>query len=120
MKRILLIALLVCTGALGGKYLCEFVSPRINSNRCCITWLQTQLQLSEDQSGKVGEIHARLLPRIEQAKDEDAKSPSNEGACRKATLQLINEVSAVLTPAQREKYLRLVSPCSSQQEGKNR
>lgn len=110
MKRwILALALLLGT-AVAAKYVYCWAWPHLREERCTLSWLRTQLDLTPEQYARVEEIHHRLWPEIQ--RQQAGKQAGSEKACCDATKRLIEEVSAVLTPVQREKYCRLVSPCS--------
>jgi hypothetical protein len=114
MKRWILALVLLLGAAVAAKYAYCWVSPHLSEEHCTLSWLRTQLDLTPEQFARVSEIHQRIWPEIQRHKA--AKEAGGEKACCDATRRLIDEVSAVLTPAQREKYRRLVSPCSSNGE----
>jgi hypothetical protein len=111
MKRWILALVLLLGAAVVAKYAYCWVCPHLSEERCTLSWLRTQLDLTPGQYAQVTEIHHRFWPQIQTHKA--AKTADGDKACRDATRQLIDEVIAVLTPAQREKYRKLVSPCSS-------
>lgn len=108
MKRWILAFVLLLGAAVAAKFAYCWACPHLSEQRCALTWLRTQLELTPEQYARVSEIHQRLWPEIERHKNSAVDKP-----CCDATKRLIDEVSAVLTPAQREKYLKLVSPCPS-------
>jgi len=112
MKRWIIAFVLLLGAAVAAKFMYCWACPHISEERCTLSWLRTQLDLTPEQFARVSEIHQRLWPEIQKHKAAK-EAGGDEKACCDVTKRLIDEVSAVLTPTQREKYLKLVSPCSS-------
>lgn len=94
------------------------------TERAELAWLERELALSPAQLTAVRALHeecwarvALLRPQLERER-RDARTSGSAAAClavedecRNCTVTFIRRVTAVLTPAQREKYLSLVAAC---------
>jgi len=108
----LAIFLVVASSALAGS-LYSWLREPTTPERCAMDWLGRKLELTDAQYEKIWSVHVKLCPAICQLGGAcaTATDPRPHLACERATAQLIAEVCAELTPAQRSKYLELVAAC---------
>jgi hypothetical protein len=86
-----------------------------------IAWLARELALSPQQTEQVRAVHVAYCPGMDtlhrELREERTVAPDParceaiEDQCARSTAGLIQEVSALLTPVQRARYLELVQPC---------
>jgi len=100
-----------------------------------LLWLQRELDLTASQFTAVHALHEEGGPRVAslraqlEAERRNAQATGNpaadvamEAQCRTYTVTFIQQMTTVLTPAQRPKYLGLVGPClppATRPEGAN-
>lgn len=93
-----------------------------------IRWLSAELNLTDDQASRVRALHVAHCPdmdslyqELEQQRAAAPEAPACrevEKRCAQSTERLIDEVAAVLEPAQRARYLELVQPCLRREQRK--
>lgn len=116
MKRWILAFSLMAVSAVLANVLYTSCRPEKSDAECTMDWLTEQLALTPAQREIIWSAHTRHCPVLENLCarllqcDSGAKAATQQ-SCQQATRQLITEVCAKLSPAQREKYLRLVSTC---------
>ncbi|MFT3782513.1 MAG: hypothetical protein QM790_10910 [Nibricoccus sp.] len=122
MKRILIALVLACvTGVAAYAIFCRAL-PENKKFDCEIKWLSHKLSLSSEQTERVRAIHVKYCPsmnglgaKVKSCSNPDEKTELKQ-ACAKSTAKLVEEVCAVLTPAQRAEYLRLLDECKQRQQ----
>jgi hypothetical protein len=116
MKRWILVTLLLCAGALVGRAVYSAARP-VSEKPCTMAWLEQELNLTPEQKIRIEQLHAQSDSTIQKLRSEYAQCDKSrtDGArasCEKATKELIERVAAELNPEQRQKYFKLVAPCS--------
>lgn len=89
-----------------------------------LNWLQRELDLTPSQLRAVRALHEECWTRVAgmraqlDAERRNARATGNvatcvavEAQCKSSTITFIEQMTTVLTPAQRQKYLGLVGPC---------
>lgn len=86
-----------------------------------IAWLARELALSPDQITRIHAVHVAHCPQLDvlhcelvnerTAGGDIERCETIQNQCASSTEMLIREVSLLLTPAQRPRYLELVAPC---------
>jgi hypothetical protein len=89
-----------------------------------LAWLQRELSLSPDQCAQVQALHETWTPQLAALRTQlqqerravrvtgnTAACIAIEDECKMCTVTFIRQVTALLTPPQREKYLALVREC---------
>ena len=89
-----------------------------------LNWLQRELDLTPAQLPAVQALHEKCWPRVAswraqlEAERRNARATGNpaacmavEAQCQSDTVTFIQQMTTVLTPAQRPKYLDLVGSC---------
>lgn len=89
-----------------------------------LIWLQRELDLTPSQLAAARALHEECWPRVARLRAElDAERRAAEatgnratclavaGQCKSYTVTFIEQMTTVLTPAQRQKYLSLVGSC---------
>jgi hypothetical protein len=100
-----------------------------------LIWLQRELDLTPSQLTAVHALHKECWTRVASlraqldAERRTAQTTGNAGACvaveeqcKRSTVTFIQQMTTVLTPAQRPKYLDLVGAClppATRTEGAN-
>lgn len=112
MKRLVLALLLVATSAVAVGAIYFRVRPVPSEADCSLVWLTQELHLDATQRAKIVALHSRYCPSICQLGEAAARAGQPiPQSCRLATQQLVEAVSAELTPGQRARYRELVAPC---------
>jgi hypothetical protein len=111
-------------GALVAHALYKQLCPRLGPRHCSIEWLSTQLELSPEQKLQFTKLHKQHWEHITQVMEQRALCGENckddcckahdPKACSKLTGEFIQQVCALLNQEQRQKFERLVSPCSKE------
>ena len=109
MKRLALVIILVVVSGVVAGSLYALLRVPASDERCTMDWLARELALDSNHYEKIWAVHARRCTEIRALGGSHAQP-----ACAQATESLIAEVSAVLTPTQREKYSQLVAVCRQQ------
>jgi hypothetical protein len=128
-RRIWILAGLVLTAVSAHfGYLCLAAAPAPagapESVRPELIWLQREVDLAPSQLPAVNALHEEYWPRVAKSRVQldterrNAEVTGNpaacvamEAQCKGSTVSFIEQVTAVLTPEQRQKYLGLVGPC---------
>ncbi|HEX2852612.1 MAG TPA: hypothetical protein VHO24_05185 [Opitutaceae bacterium] len=120
------LALAAVSGHFGYLHLVAAPSPAGASRgaRPELVWLQRELDLTPSQLTAVRSLHEESWTRVErlraqlEAERRNARATGNaaycsvvEAQCRSCTVTFVEQMTTVLTPAQREKYLGLVGSC---------
>ena len=117
MKRwIIAIFLVIASSALAGSIYSWLREPAAPPERCTMDWLADELALTDVQYTKIWALHSKLCPQISRLDRVCSAVGGERPACERMTSQLIEEVSAQLSPTQRDKYLRIVESCRGQTE----
>jgi len=116
MKRWAFILTLLCAGALVGRAVYSAARP-VTEQSCTMEWLRKELNLTDAQVARIEQLHSQTDGTMQKLRSEYAQCDQKltdgaRKACENATRQLIDRVSAELTPEQRSKYLHLVAPCT--------
>ncbi len=112
MKRALFFLGVLLASALLGGAVYAALRPARTADERKMDWLADRLELTPAQRAKIWELHAQSCPQIGKLGMAcSVESPGARKQCRIATERLVRAVSAELTPAQREEYLKLVAPC---------
>lgn len=124
-----ILAILAVAAGIGHFGYLRVVAPRVAASatatdRAELVWLERELALSPEQLAAVRTLHeecwaqvATLRVQLERERREARTSGSTaacvavEDECKNCTVMFIRRMTAVLTPAQREKYLSLVAAC---------
>ena len=131
------LALAAVSGHFGYLHLAAAPTPAgaPASTRPELIWLQRELELTPSQLPAVRALHEECWPRVAslrtqlaverrnaQATGNPAACVAVEAQCQSGTVTLIQQMTTVLTPAQRQKYLGLVGSClppATRTEGAN-
>jgi hypothetical protein len=119
------LVLAAVSGHFGYLHLVAAPTPaRTPSPASELSWLQRELDLTPSQLTTVRSLHEECWTRVAslraelEAEQRNARATGNptacmvmEEQCKKSTVTFIAQMSTVLTPAQRQKYLGLVAPC---------
>lgn len=119
-------ALAAVSGHFGYLYLAAAPAPAgaPASARPELSWLQRELDLTPSQLTAVRALHEEYWPRVAglrtqldterrnaHATGNPAASVAVEAQCQSCTVTLIQQMTTVLTPPQRQTYLGLVGSC---------
>jgi Spy/CpxP family protein refolding chaperone len=119
-------ALAAVSGHFGYLHLAAAPAPAgtPTSGRTELIWLQRELDLTPSQLTTVRALHEECWTRVAKlrvqldAERRNARATGNPAACvaaeeqcKSCTVTFIQQMTTVLTPAQRQKYLGLVGSC---------
>src|SRR5581483_5544833 len=110
MRRVIAILLVLASGALAGSIYSWLSEPAASPQERTMEWLRHELALTDVQYERIRSLHRQRCPEIHRVSNALA-TPGGHQTCARLTAQLMSEVCAELTPAQCDKYVKLVERC---------